>query len=86
MSNDSRQILELAMRKIESLEADNKQLQRDIARLSEVEARYIDLLGNYERLKLARAFGQSEDDKKRAYRRLTNMITEIDKCLEMLND
>ena len=86
MSNDSRQILELAMRKIESLEADNKQLQRDIARLSEVEARYRDLLGNYERLKLARAFRQSEDDKKRAYRRLTNMITEIDKCLEILND
>ena len=86
MSNDPQQILELAMRKIESLKADNELLRRDIARLSEVEAQYKGLLGNYERLKLARAFGQSEDDKKRAYRRLTNMITEIDKCLEMLND
>ena len=40
MSNDPQQILELAMRKIESLKADNELLRRDIARLSEVEAQY----------------------------------------------
>jgi uncharacterized coiled-coil DUF342 family protein len=41
---------------------------------------------DYQILKTARAFGQSEQDKKDAYRRLSNMITEIDKCLDLLNE
>ncbi|MDR1543488.1 MAG: hypothetical protein LBS50_03555 [Prevotellaceae bacterium] len=44
------------------------------------------LQNNYQILKTAKAFGQSEQDKKNAYRRLTRMITEIDNCLELLNE
>lgn len=86
MVNNSRQIIERAKEKIKFLEAENERLRDEIARLSALKTEYRDLQSNYERLKLARAFGHSEEDKQKAYRRLTNMITEIDKCLEMLND
>ncbi|KGN82155.1 hypothetical protein HW49_03000 [Porphyromonadaceae bacterium COT-184 OH4590] len=86
MINESRQIIERAKEKIRQLEEQNRSLREELSELSIVREKYQDLLSDYERLKLAKAFGHSEEDKQRAYRRLTNMIAEIDKCLEMLND
>ena len=86
MINESRQIIERAKEKIRQLEEQNRSLREELSELSIVREKYQDLLSDYERLKLTKAFGHSEEDKQRAYRRLTNMIAEIDKCLKMLND
>ena len=85
-NSDLRRIIDQAKEKIKSLESENKSLKNELSRLSELRTEYRNLLNSYARLKLARALGYSEENKKRAYRRLTNMITEIDKCLKMLND
>ncbi len=85
MADDSRKTIQRVMAKISSLESENRALKQQLSRFDELQKELHDLQSDYERLKLAKAFGASEEDKQRAYRRLTNMITEIDKCLKMLN-
>lgn len=85
MADDSRKTIQRVMAKISSLESENRALRQQLSRFDELQKELHDLQSDYERLKLAKAFGASEEDKQRAYRRLTNMITEIDKCLKMLN-
>ncbi len=86
MADDSRKTIQRVMAKISSLESENRALKQQLSRFDELQKELHDLQSDYERLKLAKAFGASEEDKQRAYRRLTNMITEIDKCLKMLNN
>lgn len=86
MADDSRKTIQRVMAKISSLESENKALKQQLTRFDKLQKELHDLQSDYERLKLAKAFGASEEDKQRAYRRLTNMITEIDKCLKMLNN
>jgi phage shock protein A len=76
--------------KIKALKEDNIELDKKYKQLqkqfSEMRSNCEDLQNNYQRLKLAKAFGQSEEDKKKAYQRLSSMIADIDKCLVMLNE
>lgn len=46
----------------------------------------VELRANYNNLKMARMVGFSEADKKKAYRRISNFVQEIDNCLELLKD
>ena len=86
MAEPSRLIILRATQKIQNLEEDNALLQKELRRLSDIELKYQLLQKDYERLKLARAFGPSEEDKKKAYRRLTNMIERIDNCLNIIRN
>ncbi len=86
MTKDNHKIIKNAIAKIKRLEEENLSLKESISSLKQIEQKYTILQKDYERLKLAKAFGHSEEDKKRAYRRLSNMIAEIDRCLKLLND
>ncbi len=39
---------------------------------------------NYERLKLAKAFGLSEESKKQAHNKLSKLVRDIDSCINIL--
>lgn len=86
MIDKSRNTIERVKAEIALLKSENIALKQQLERFEEVKKELHNLQSDYDRLKLAKAFGHSEEDKQRAYRRLTNMITEIDKCLKMLND
>jgi hypothetical protein len=55
-------------------------------RYIELEKNYTELQNDYQRLKIAKAFGQSENDKKDAFRKISSLIAGIDKCLKLLNE
>jgi len=86
MTNDVQQTIKRAKEKIQYLDLEVIKLKKEIEELSVWKNNYKNLQSDYNSLKLARTFCQSEEDKKKFYRQFTNMITEIDKCLEMLND
>lgn len=71
------------------LKEENKRLQTRLSDKDRVLNAQIDsikeLKNNYERLKIAHAFGMSEDSKKKAYLRITALVREIDKCIDLLN-
>ena len=45
-----------------------------------------ELKTNYERLKLAKAYGWDEKSKREANNRITKLVRDIDKCLGLLNE
>lgn len=59
------------------------QYQEEMRRL---EARVESLQADYERLKLARAFGWNEASKRQANDRLSKLVRDIDRCLTLLNE
>ncbi|MDR1592333.1 MAG: hypothetical protein LBS16_05565 [Prevotellaceae bacterium] len=67
----------------EALKADLETCRKELFAAKKMAAEYRD---NYEVLKVARAFGQSEQDKKNAYRRITTLMRDIDTCLALLNE
>lgn len=66
------------------LQEEQSQLQNAHAEIEKLKRSNHELHDNYNRLKLAKAFGMSEDSKKQAYLRLTRMVCEIDACINLL--
>lgn len=68
--------------------ADKLQQELDEAngRLMDAHKEIVELRAKYENLKMARMVGFSEEDKKKAYRRVSNFVRKIDSCLELLNN
>ncbi|MCQ2349661.1 MAG: hypothetical protein MJZ98_04175 [Paludibacteraceae bacterium] len=64
---------------VEQLENTTKQLQDALLDIRDGQKKY-------ETLKLAKAFGQSEEDKKRAYRRITKLVNDIDACIKLIKE
>ncbi|MDR2684431.1 MAG: hypothetical protein LBB53_03500 [Prevotellaceae bacterium] len=63
-------------KKLENSQQENQNLQGENAILRK----------NYQNLKTAKIIEQSVEDKKNIYRQFSNMITEIDKCLNLLSE
>ena len=80
--------IEYLMSQYESLKQENTLLKAETERLqtenSQQRLTIEEYKANYERLKLACAFGMSEESKKKAHNRITQMVREIDTCLELL--
>ncbi len=55
-------------------------------KLMDAHREIVELRTKYENLKMARMVGFSEEDKKKAYRRVSGFMRKIDSCLELLND
>ncbi len=62
------------------------QLKEQAAQLQDAQFKVQLLERQYETLKLAKAFGQSEEDKKRAYRRISKLVNDIDACIQLIKD
>lgn len=73
----------------EDVKQRNAQLSDELAslneQLQEAHKQIVDLQNAYNSLKMARMMGVSEADKQLAFRRLTNMIKQIDTCINLLN-
>lgn len=80
----------LLLSEYQRLKEENAQLRLSLDtcknELHESKNTILELNSDYQILKVARAFGQSEQDKKEAYRRITRMMRDIDKCLDLLNE
>lgn len=76
--------------KYKSVEAENTRLKRQLAdcqsEKNELAAQLKNLQADYERLKLARAFGWSEESKRQANDRISRLVRDIDYCLKLLNE
>lgn len=83
------QITELLSRH-KMLKQENVRLRQRVAECQQeivkLEARLENLSADYERLKLARMFGWSEESKRQANDRLTKLVRDIDRCLLLLNE
>lgn len=72
------------------VKAENAQLKRQLRELEDcrvgLEIQLKDLRANYERLKLAKMFGCSEESKRQANERISRLVREIDQCLALLDE
>ena len=71
------------------LKEENVQLKRDLetalTNLDDAKLEIIKLQTNYNRLKLAKAYGWDEKSKREANLRISQLVRDIDKCLGLLN-
>ena len=83
------QVVQLLAR-YNKLKEENAELRRDLKKTTEdLDAAKVEITGlkaNYERLKLAKAYGWNEKSKREAYNRITKLVRDIDKCLGLLNE
>lgn len=67
---------------------ENKRLKKELTdvrkALDKAENQIDDLNAKYDRLKLARAYGWNEEQKRAATARITKLVREIDSCLSLL--
>ncbi len=68
--------------KYTDLEAELLDVKSELEDAKRVGAEY---KNNYDRLKLAKAFGLSEESKKQAHNRINKLVREIDSCIKILN-
>ena len=72
------------------LQDENRQLKQNLAtqtnELSEAKAEIVKLNANYNRLKLAKAYGWDEKSKRQADAKIAQLVRDIDKCLGLLNE
>ena len=72
------------------LQDENRQLKQNLAtqtnELSEAKAEIVKLNANYNRLKLAKAYGWDEKSKRQADAKIAKLVRDIDKCLGLLNE
>ncbi len=82
--------LQLLISGYEALEEKNAHLEEQLSithdQLMESHKQVVELRASYEALKMARMIGFSEEDKKKAHRRISNLVREIDSCLALLNE
>ncbi|MGN0186674.1 MAG: hypothetical protein ACI392_02885 [Paludibacteraceae bacterium] len=76
-------LYENTQKRVQTLEAQLAEAQDNLLIANK---EIVELRANYNNLKMARMVGFSEADKKKAYRRISNFVQEIDKCLELLQD
>ena len=76
-------LYENAQKRVQTLEAQLAETQDNLLMATK---EIVELRANYNNLKMARMVGFSEADKKKAYRRISNFVQEIDNCLELLKD
>ena len=83
------QVVEL-LERYRNLKDENATLKRDLKKTTEdldaAKVEITELKANYERLKLAKAYGWNEKSKREAYNRITKLVRDIDKCLGLLNE
>ena len=72
------------------LKEENAELKRDLEKttddLDAAKVEITKLKANYERLKLAKAYGWDEKSKREADRRIAKLVRDIDKCLGLLSE
>lgn len=82
------QVIEL-LERYKKLKEENVQLKRDLetalTNLDDAKSEIIKLQTNYNRLKLAKAYGWDEKSKREANLRISQLVRDIDKCLGLLN-
>ena len=80
----------ILIEKYKNLQAENRQLKQNLAtqtnELSEAKAEIVKLNANYNRLKLAKAYGWDEKSKRQADAKIAQLVRDIDKCLGLLNE
>lgn len=83
------QVIEL-LERYKKLKEENVQLKRDLetalTNLDDAKLEIIKLQTNYNRLKLAKAYGWDEKSKREANLRISQLVRDIDKCLGLLNE
>lgn len=61
------------------------QLQRKEEDLMQAHKVILELRSDYENLRLAQTFSGSESEREMAHKRLSQLVREIDKCIDLLN-
>lgn len=83
------QIIDL-INKLKELKDENRKLKQDLAQqkkdLAEANLKIAELNTNYNRLKLAKAYGWNEQSKRDANLRISRLVRDIDKCLGLLKE
>ena len=81
------QVIEL-LERYKKLKEENVQLKQDLetalTNLDDAKLEIIKLQTNYNRLKLAKAYGWDEKSKREANLRISQLVRDIDKCLGLL--
>lgn len=74
----------------ESLREQNEQLKAALERkqedLMQAHQQFLEVRNNYDRLRVARNLGVTEEERVESKRRINKIVREIDKCLALLND
>ena len=71
------------------LKEENQRLSDELAqkrRIVDAHSQIVNLRSNYDSLKIAQSIGNTEEDKKKAYKRLTRLVRDVDTCLDLLKD
>ena len=83
------QVVQL-LERYNKLKEENAVLKRDLEKttddLDAAKVEITELKANYERLKLAKAYGWDEKSKREADRRIAKLVRDIDKCLGLLSE
>jgi len=85
---------ELKLRKLiseyESIREQNVELKAALERkqedLMQAHQQFLEIRNNYDRLRVARNLGTSEEERVESKRRINKIVREIDKCLALLNE
>lgn len=74
----------------ESLREQNEQLKAALDRkqedLMQAHQQFLEVRNNYDRLRVARNLGVTEEERVESKRRINKIVREIDKCLALLNN
>ncbi len=74
----------------ESLREQNEQLKAALERKQEdlmhAHQQFLEIRNNYDRLRVARNLGVTEEERVESKRRINKIVREIDKCLALLNE
>jgi len=74
----------------ESLREQNEQLKAALERKQEdlmhAHQQFFEIRNNYDRLRVARNLGVTEEERVESKRRINKIVREIDKCLALLNE
>jgi len=85
---------EMKLRKLiseyESLRDQNEQLKTELERkqedLMQAHQQILEIRSSYDRLRVARNLGETDEERVESKRRINKIVREIDKCLALLNE
>ena len=88
--NDLENQVIILLEKYKKLKDENQKLKQDLdesqQELSAANLKIVELNANYNRLKLAKAYGWDEKSKRQADAKIAQLVRDIDKCLGLLNE
>ena len=88
--NDLENQVIILLEKYKKLKDENQKLKQDLdesqQELSAANLKIVELNANYNRLKLAKAYGWDEKSKRQADAKILQLVRDIDKCLGLLNE